>query len=73
MCAGLERAGGAHILERLVERLLGQRVHQIEIEIVEAGGVQLLDGAVGVLGDVNAAEPRERSRRESSARPATPD
>ena len=59
-----KRTGAAHVRECLVERLLGQRVHEIEVEIIKTGRAQLIDGAVSVLGTMDAAEPRERMRRE---------
>ena len=66
-------AGAAHILERPLEGLLGQGVHEIEVEIVEPGRAQLIDRAVGILGTMDAAEPLERAGREGLRAQATHD
>ena len=62
---GVQRAGNAHVVERFLERLFRQRVHQIEVEIIEPRGAQFVDRALRILGRVNAAQPLERARREA--------
>ena len=57
-----ERARGSHILERFLERLLRQRVHQIEIEIVEPRRAQFGHRAMRVVRRVNAAQDLEGAR-----------
>ena len=70
---GAERARGSHIVERFLQRLLRQGIHQIEIEIVELRRAQFRDRAVRVVRRVNAAQGLERAAARRSAPPATPD
>lgn len=65
MWAGSSEQAVRNVLERLAERLSGQRVHQIEIEIRETGCMQFLDRTVRVRNAVDAAETLERMRPEA--------
>ena len=60
---GFQCTRGPNILERLLQRLLRQGVHQIEIEIVELRRAQFGHGAVRIVRRVNAAQYFERARR----------
>jgi len=57
-----ERAGDAYVVQRLLQRLLRQRIHQIEIEIIEFRRAQFINRAMRVFGRVNAAQPLESGR-----------
>ena len=58
----LKRTGDLHVVQRLFQRLLRQRVHEIEIEIAEFRGGQFLDRSMRVVGRMNAAQHFERVR-----------
>src|SRR5262245_41009476 len=51
--------GGTNVVERRGHRLLGQSVHQVDIEILEPGSVQLLSRLISLARRVNASEPLE--------------
>jgi len=59
----VQRTRDAHILHRFIEALLRQGIHQIQIEIADAGGAQLLHRAMRVVRGVYTAEQLERARR----------
>ena len=56
---GPERDGGGQIRKCSLDRLLGQRIHQVQVEIRDRGGAQLGDRHADLLGSVDAAEDRE--------------
>ena len=49
MCAGASEQAMLTSVERFLQRLLRQRVHQIEVEIIEFGGTQFLDRPLRIL------------------------
>src|SRR5271167_1599524 len=59
-----ERAGDAHVVARIVQRLSRQRIHQIEVEIIEFRGAQFRNRAMRIFGRVYAAQALESARLE---------
>ena len=53
---GGQRTQRAQIVFRLGRRLLGQGVHQVEVDVVEPGGPRPSQGLSRFIGPVNAAE-----------------
>ena len=65
MCAGA-RSIAARTSASAPSRVLpGQRVHQVEIEVVKARGVQLLRGGARLVRRVDAAQARKQRRLEA--------
>src|SRR6185437_8164980 len=54
-----ERQRLLQVTPRRGEVLAGEAVHQIDVEILEPGGVQLRRGAPGLVRTVNAPERRQ--------------
>ncbi len=55
-----QRAGDLHIAERRLQGLSWKRIHEIEVEVAQLGGFQLLDRSMRVVCDVNTAQNLER-------------
>src|SRR3984893_5605728 len=55
-----KRTGDLHIVQRLLQGLLRQGVHEIEIEITELRGFELLHLPMRVVARMNAAQHFER-------------
>src|SRR5450631_1153876 len=62
---GPELACGAQVDDPLLERLLRQRVHQIQIEVVDARGAQLRHRTMRVVRRMYSSQSLERTRRKS--------
>src|ERR1700679_780608 len=54
---GPKRAGDLHIVQRLLQGLLRQRVHEIEVEIAEFRGDEVLPRSIRIVGRMNTAQP----------------
>ena len=61
---GAERERGLEVGERALARLLRQRIHQVEVEVVEARGGEFRDRGADLAGTVDPPEHRERRRIE---------
>src|ERR1700733_4865798 len=59
---GAERARGSHVEDRRLESLLGQCIHQVQVEIDDTRGPQLLDRTVRVVRRMNASQALESRR-----------
>ena len=52
----LQRDRALDVVQRHRQRLPGQRVHQVEVDVVEAGVLRQLHRALGLAAVVDAAE-----------------
>src|ERR1700733_3040582 len=59
---GPKREGDPHIVQRLLQGLLRQRIHEIEIEIAEYPGDEFLHRSIRVVGRMNTAQHFKRVR-----------
>ena len=56
MCVGSSASAASQIGHRLLQRLRGQTVHEVEIEVIDAGAAHFLDRARDVAAAVDATE-----------------
>ena len=64
-CGGSSASAVREVGQRAVDVVAGQRVHEVEIEVVEAGGLRELGCADRLVGPVHAAELPELLRAEA--------